>query len=220
MPWRIFLILVVIAGAYVAYTFSSRRVPANKSEGLTRSAKEGQIEEIYYGSDLRILQFYSPTPVLTEGQQATLCYGVINAKSVRIEPPVDGVSPSLNRCVAVHPKSETTYKLIAEADGKTVEQSVIVRTRPDENLLARIDSFKMEKVSSEGGRYLFTLSFRADNVDEVHLDPPHLPVLHGTPQAQFIVRPAQTTTYTLTVIDKRGRKASKQLTVKVPPEQK
>lgn len=200
----------------------SRKVPVAKNAPATDApTKQSELEKIYGGTDLRILQFYSPSAGLIEGEQTTLCYGVVNAKSVRMEPPVDGVSVSLNRCVAISPKSATTYRLIAEGhDGKTVEQSVTVRTRPDESLLARVDSFKMEKVSFEGGRYLYTLSFRADNVSEVHLDPPHLPMLHGTPQATFIVRPTQTTTYTLTVIDKRGRKASKKLTVKVPPEQK
>jgi len=221
MPWRIFLALVAIAGTYLAYTFVSRRTPSPKGAPAVADTKEGELNKIYGGSELRILQFYSPSSGTVEGEQTTLCYGVLNAKSVRIEPPVDGVGVSLNRCVAISPKSETTYKLIAEgADGKTVEQSVTVRTRADESLLPRIHSFKMEKVSLEGGRYLYTLFFAADNVSEVHLDPPELPVLHGTPQARFIVRPAQTTTYTLTVIDKRGRKASKKLTVKVPPEQK
>lgn len=220
MPWRIFLILVAIAGTYVAYTFLSRRTPPPKQEAGA-PAKPTELEKIYGGSDLRILQFYSPAAGLIEGEQTTLCYGVVNAKSVRMEPPVDGVGVSLNRCVAIQPKGETTYKLIAEgADGKTVEQSVTVRTRADESLLPRVQSFTMEKVSLESGRYLYTLAFRADNVAEVHLDPPELPVLHGTPQATFIVRPTRTTTYTLTVLDKRGRQASKKLTVKVPPEQK
>jgi hypothetical protein len=224
MPWRIFLVLVAIAGAYLAYTFLARARQPVKGPGIEAKAKEtkqGEIDKIYGGSDLRILQFYSPSNGLIEGEQTTLCYGVINARSVRMEPPVDGVGVSLNRCVAISPQRETTYKLIAEgADGKTVSQSVTVSTRADTSTLPRVQSFKMEKVIFEGGRYLYTLAFQAENVAEIHLDPPVLPVLRGTPFGTFYVKPDKTTTYTLTVVDKKGRRASKQLTVKVPPEQK
>ena len=39
---------------------------------------------------VRILRFYATTGSLMRGDKAQLCYGVANAKSVRIAPPVAG----------------------------------------------------------------------------------------------------------------------------------
>jgi hypothetical protein len=59
--------------------------------------------------------------------------------------------------------------------------------------------------------------FGAKNPEEVSIDPPVFPPLHGAVYGQFYVAPAQTTTYTLTVTGKKGRKAQRQLTIEVPP---
>jgi hypothetical protein len=49
------------------------------------------------------------------------------------------------------------------------------------------------------------------------IDPPVFGKLEDSaPFGQWVVTPDKTTTYTLTVIDKKGRKASKQLRLEVP----
>jgi hypothetical protein len=166
---------------------------------------------------LKILQFYARDSVLTEGGKTVLCYGVSNARSVRIDPPVEGVSPALSRCVEVRPKRETLYTLIAEgANGSSASQSVSVRIATDTAALPKITSFRIAGcVKDYEGRPVFSLSFGDQNAEEVSIDPPVFAPLHGSTYGQFGVRPEKTTTYTLSVAGKFGHVAQKQLTVDV-----
>ena len=80
---------------------------------------------------VRILRFYASVGLVMTGESAQLCYGVENAKSVRISPPVPGVYPSVRRCLQVVPEHTTHYTILAEGyDGKVVVQSL---TLPVEN---------------------------------------------------------------------------------------
>ncbi len=74
---------------------------------------------------VRILRFYASVGLVMTGESAQLCYGVENAKSVRISPPVAGVYPSARRCLQVVPEHTTHYTILAEGyDGKIVVQSL------------------------------------------------------------------------------------------------
>jgi hypothetical protein len=82
---------------------------------------------------VRILRFYASVGVVLTGESAELCYGVENAKSVRISPPVPGVYPSAGRCLQVEPEHTTHYTILAEGfDGKVAVQSLTlpVQTAP------------------------------------------------------------------------------------------
>jgi len=169
------------------------------------------------GDGVRILQFYARDGILTEGESTVLCYGVSNAKSVRIDPPVEGVSPALNRCVEVRPKHATHYTLIAEgADGRTVSQSSDVKIGADPATLPRITSFRIASCSRDyQGVPVFSLNFADANADVVSIDPPVFKPLHGSISGEFYVRPEKTTTYTLTVAGKNGHVARQKLIVDV-----
>lgn len=166
----------------------------------------------------KILSFYPRDLVVTEGDKTLLCYGVSNARAVRIDPPVQGVSPALSRCVEVQPKGETRYTLTAEGlDGQAVAQSTTVRVGIDEASRPRITSFQIVGTQKDyTGRTIFTLSFADRNAEEVSIDPPVFPLLHGAPSGQFSVKPDKTTTYTLTAKSKNGYLAHRQLTVELP----
>jgi hypothetical protein len=166
---------------------------------------------------VKILQFYARDSVLTEGGKTVLCYGVSNARSVRIDPPVDGVGPALTRCVEVRPKSETLYTLIAEgSNGSTASQSVSVRIATDTAALPRITSFQIVHcVRDYEGRSVFSLAFAAQNAELVSIDPPVFAPLHQSVSGQFGVRPEKNTTYTLTATGKNGHVARKQLAVDI-----
>ena len=166
---------------------------------------------------VKITQFYARDSVLTEGAKTVLCYGVSNARSVRIDPPVEGVSPALSRCVEVRPKRETLYTLVAEgSDGRTASQSVSVRIASDPAVLPKITSFRIAGcVRDYEGKPVFSLTFGAQNGEEVSIDPPVFAPLHGSTYGQFGVRPEKTTTYTLSVAGKYGHVARKQLTLDV-----
>lgn len=73
---------------------------------------------------VRILQFYANVGAVTAGQTARLCYGVENARKVRISPTISGVFPSANHCLDVVPEHTTHYVLLAEGyDGRVTTKS-------------------------------------------------------------------------------------------------
>lgn len=69
---------------------------------------------------VRILQFYASVGVVTPGEKALLCYGVENAKSVRIAPMIQGVYPAYSRCLEIVPEHTTHYTILAEGYDGTV----------------------------------------------------------------------------------------------------
>ena len=89
------------------------------------SARNGQV---------RILRFYATVGVVLNGEPAELCYGVENAKSVRMSPPIAKLFPSSRRCLEVVPEHTTHYTILAEGyDGKIAMQSLTlpVQTAPE-----------------------------------------------------------------------------------------
>src|SRR5574341_1059903 len=77
---------------------------------------------------VRISHFYSSPGAIQRGESVTICYGGENARSVRVEPPVEQLKPFFNRCFQASPVKNTTYRLIAEGfDGKMVSESLSVK---------------------------------------------------------------------------------------------
>lgn len=82
------------------------------------------------GKEFAILSFYASPKVIARGESAQLCYGVANAKTVKLEPESQAVWPSVAHCVDVTPNKSTTYTLtIGDASGKTLSQDVEVIVR-------------------------------------------------------------------------------------------
>jgi len=78
-----------------------------------------------YGEQVKIIQFYSGNGAIARGGKSQICYGVVNAKELRLDPPVEKVWPSLSRCFDVAPVRTTHYTLTAEgADHKVVSESL------------------------------------------------------------------------------------------------
>ena len=93
-------------------------------------AEAAQTYESLGGSRFGILSFYASPGLIHRGDSAQLCYGVSNAKTVRLEPQTNPVWPSQARCVDVSPKKDTTYTLTAEdGQGNTKTMTVTVTVR-------------------------------------------------------------------------------------------
>jgi hypothetical protein len=219
---RYLAIGMILAAAYAGWIFLNRSLSNRRFDhrnDADQQARSAAYDSIYGGTAVKILQFYGREASLTEGSSSVICYGVLNAKSVRIEPPVEGVSVSPNRCVEVAPPRDTRYTLTAEgADGHAVSESFTLRVKPDVETLPRITSFRIDGHKPDyRGRQIYSISFGAQNPVTVDIDPPVFPTLHGSPSGRFYVAPEKTTTYTLTVTGKRGHKAQQRLTVEVPP---
>jgi hypothetical protein len=104
-----------LAVAYTAWIFTGRFWDRKKlEERVNRQVVNPEFERIYGGDSVRILQFYALEGVVKPGQTTLLCYGVINATTVRMDPAMDGVYPSTDRCLEVAPTHTTNYTLTAE----------------------------------------------------------------------------------------------------------
>jgi len=129
--------VLVIGALIVTWIFVSRWWQNRSFEYRARqAASEKQREddraalEQMGGKELAIQTFYATPGEIRRGQSVQLCYGVANAKSVKLEPPSNPVWPSYARCVEVSPAKTTTYTLtIADASGNTKSQSLTVTVR-------------------------------------------------------------------------------------------
>jgi hypothetical protein len=212
-----FLTLLVVV--YVGWVVLNRyaRLPTRRQ--TEDAARQAEFARIYGGSEVKILQFYAREASVTEGGKTVICYGVLNARSVEIAPPLDGVGVSLNRCVEAAPERVTKYTLTARGyDGRTISESFELPVVADPDTLPKITYFRVaERKKDYLGRPLFVLAYANRNAEEVSIDPPVFEPLRRSPLGRFYVRPERTTTYTLTVKGKYNHTVSQKLTVEVPP---
>ena len=135
--WLGFSVAVLGMVIYIGWIFYSRW---NENRQLVKEATEQRSEkeqkdaaasvESLGGSEFGIIAFYASPGLIHRGEEVTICYGVSNAKSVAIDPPIANMWPSVNRCMQITPKKTTNYTLTAE-DGKgaskTAELTITVK---------------------------------------------------------------------------------------------
>jgi hypothetical protein len=98
--------LLLVALIYVAGTFYVRRQQNREIEQRAADAAAAKertndaltVEQLG-GSEFKILNFYATPAVVHAGEAVQLCYGVSNAKTVKLEPQTNPVWPSVSRCV-------------------------------------------------------------------------------------------------------------------------
>jgi hypothetical protein len=127
---------LVLAIIYVGATFLSRWEDNRKEERkiaqiqAQKRAEDEHTFELLGGNRFEILNFYVFPATIKRGDTAQLCYGVSNAKAVRLDPPAGNVWPALTRCMPIEPKKNTTYTLTAEdAGGQTKTATVTLQVR-------------------------------------------------------------------------------------------
>jgi hypothetical protein len=108
---------------------------------------------------VRILRFHANVGLLTRGQKALLCYGVENARKVRISPALSDVYPSLKHCLEIVPDHTTHYVLLAEGyDGRVTTRSFTlpVQAAPVSPQIPRYAEahFGPRRSSANPGRFL------------------------------------------------------------------
>jgi len=110
---------------YTGWTFYSRQQSAAEAERQTKKKQanaDRKLVEAFGGEKLTILGFAADPGHVSAGGRVLMCYGVSNAAKVSIDPGVEPIKPSLQRCLEVFPKKTTTYTLRAE-DAKGTSQS-------------------------------------------------------------------------------------------------
>lgn len=123
-------ILVAVVLLYDAWVFYSRHRRAGQFE---QQRTEQQAEDAQRalnrmgGTQLKILSFYAAPPAIRSGQTARLCYGVVNAKTVRVQPAVKDLYPALSYCWEVSPRRRTDYRLTAwDGAGHAVSAHAVI----------------------------------------------------------------------------------------------
>jgi hypothetical protein len=123
--WMGFGVLAAVVIGYTAFVFWSRWQENQDIAAKERAAQAAKQRdeaaksfEVLGGAEFKIISFYAMPGTIHRGEDVDMCYGVSNAKSVKLNPPdVPSMFPSLDRCVKVAPKKTTTYLFTAD-DGK------------------------------------------------------------------------------------------------------
>jgi hypothetical protein len=122
---------VIIMALYVGWIFFSRWQAgrdAERAQAEARVAEAQKVLDAYGGNKVTVLNLSASKGALRRGETAQLCYGVSNAKSVKIEPPVGDLWPSMYRCLDISPTKDTTYTITADdGQGHTDTKSIEVK---------------------------------------------------------------------------------------------
>ncbi len=170
---------------------------------------------------VRITHFYAGSPEVESGATVGFCYGVQDARQVRIEPSVgEPLAPGSNRCFYVPLASTVTYRLTAEGfDGTSATQSVTVKVKPAplrqaapaaDRLITMIFASAPEISAGDS----VTLCYGAPEAASVEVEPV-VQKLKPAERYCFSVSPERTTTYTISAHAKNGNVESTELTVRV-----
>ena len=127
-------VAVILAFVYVGWIFFSRwqenrELEQKRKEAAAENARK--VVETLGGTDLKILSLTLDRGLIRRGEKVTLCYGVMNAKKVSIDPaPNVETWPSTNRCIEYAPTRDTRFTLKAEdAGGHSQTAAVQVHIR-------------------------------------------------------------------------------------------
>jgi hypothetical protein len=124
---------IIIAALYVGWIFFSRWQAGRDAERAQAEARVTEAQKVldaYGGNKVTVLNLSASKGVLRRGETAQLCYGVSNAKSVKIDPPVGDLWPSMYRCLDISPTKDTTYTITADdgqghTDTKAIEVKIM-----------------------------------------------------------------------------------------------
>jgi hypothetical protein len=110
----------------------NKRIDRQATQAKTEKQHENDRAALdqFGGKELDIQSFYASPGAIHRGESVQLCYGVANAKTVKLEPQPNPVWPSYSRCIDVTPTKTTTYTLtIQDAAGNTKTQTVEVKVQ-------------------------------------------------------------------------------------------
>ncbi len=174
-----------------------------------RHAERAAVEDI--GTAVRITQFYARTGEMTDAERNIICYGVRNAKTVRLDPPVENLAPSLSRCFWIEPKQDTTYTLFAEGtDGSQDSASFQVYVKPAPPHIQFVAVSHAEVRRGEP----VTVCYGVDHAKGVRLEPLAGP-LPAVAKNCTRFYPASTAKYTLVAFDAQGRSDREKFSIRV-----
>lgn len=132
LPYTTVITLLVFAYvAWVMYSrYASNKDAAEKAQQAAAAAEQQRNATITQHGELSFSTFYAENGTVTAGQYTRLCYGVLNAQSVKIDPPVEQLKPTERHCLDISPKKTTTYTISADnGAGQTKSLSLTVKVK-------------------------------------------------------------------------------------------
>jgi hypothetical protein len=126
--------LVLLFIGWILFSRWQQNLAIERHSREERSEKQREQDRVALeqlgGKELAIQSFYASPGAIHKGDSVQLCYGVANAKTVKLEPQPNPVWPSYARCVSVSPTKSTTYTLtISDAAGNVQTQSLEVKVQ-------------------------------------------------------------------------------------------
>jgi hypothetical protein len=157
---------------------------------------------------VKITQFHVTPAFIPKGIAGKLCYGVENAVRIDVNPPVEELLPSPERCIDITPTQATTYTLTAQgADGTKVSKSLDVRVG---NPPPRLSDLSATPTEVKRGTQV-VVCFNAENARDIKVSKGKL-----TPGKNCLTdRPNKTTSYQVTVFGADREQDSGTVTVTV-----
>lgn len=207
------LVALGIALLYLGWVAATRHLANREMERARKVAPARAYKgaEEPAGTAVKLLQFYASSGEVSKGQHVIVCYGVENARSVEIDPPVQKLKPARNRCFSVTPERTTTFKLLADGlDGSQLSESFTVKVNPAPPAILFLAVSHKEIKRGEP----FTLCYGVANASAVRLEPIgwSLPPVEKNCVRSF---PPQTTRFTLVASGADGRSDREKFTLKV-----
>lgn len=124
-------IALAIALFNLGWTLLQRHDSTLRMQRAQKSNLARSVGVVDRSTGVKILSFYATAAEIRDGDREIVCYGVQNARSVRMEPPIESLTPALTRCFWAEPHQNIRYTLIAEGlEGDRVEESFNVRVKP------------------------------------------------------------------------------------------
>lgn len=118
----------LIYDGYIFYSRWSEKKNEERQVSEQESALAKKTLSMLGGGELKINSFYVSPAAIRKGSSADICYGVMGAKTLTLEPPVEQVWPALNHCLKVSPVKNTEYTLTAEdGAGHSATQSFVLQ---------------------------------------------------------------------------------------------
>jgi hypothetical protein len=204
---------VVLAAAYLAIVLLSRSAANREMQRKieSRTVEKYKAVPASSGTAVKITAFYAEKGQLSAGERTLVCYGVENARAVRIEPPVEQLDPTPSRCFWVAPKRTTTFKLVAQgATGGEDSHSltIAVGAAAPHILFVQLSSDQIPR----GGRV--TLCYGVEHAAAVRLEPVGMTLPASAKKCVFLA-PESTEHYALIASAPDGRSDRQKFTVTV-----
>lgn len=124
------VLIALIYSGWVLYSRSQENQRLEQVEKAKQAERDRRFLELYGSDAVKISGFYARSAEIRRGTAALLCYSVLNAATVQLDPPVEPVHPALSYCFNVSPTKTTTYTLKADGrNGGTATESITIAVK-------------------------------------------------------------------------------------------